>query len=202
MKKKFLLLLVFLFVFKYSQAENLTIYSGTTSVNTQYFGATAGGDILDFLQMQIDFFKYLKKDQSLYSSIPGENRGDFLGISFNFALNLPIHLIPSLDKYDYIQPYILVGYGFGVENLSGDYMRVPDKDGKTGIFSKMRQFDSYGLGLVVMVTPQIGFKVDYRSVNISALEGMGYPSRKFNRFSFGVSFGSKKKTKKVRSQKD
>lgn len=197
MKKKFLFILIFLIAFEFSNAENFAIYTGRTSDEVQFLGTSIGGDILHYLQLQLDFFRYIQDDQALYSDNPEENRGDFLGVSLNFALKIPINLIPYLDKFDYIQPYILVGYGYGLESLASEYMDVPDADGKTGIFSKMRQFDSFGYGLIVMVASTIGLKIDFRSIKISEHEGMGYPSRKFNRISFGLCFGGYKEKRKI-----
>lgn len=186
MIKKFLFLFIFLIAFGFSRAENLTMFTGVAANKTELLGASLGGDIWHFLQIQFDIFKYLEQDQSLYSSDPEQNRGDFLGISLNFALKIPIHLIPYLDKLDFIQPYVVTGYGFGLENLAGEYIALPDVNGKTGIFNKIRQFDSFGYGLIIMVVPKIGIKIDYRSIKISELKGMGYTSRKFARISFGI----------------
>jgi len=193
MKKQTLLLVVIFFIcFQFLSAENFTIYTGSTSKKIAFLGSTIGGDIWHFIQLQLDVFKYLQQDQSLYSAKPENNRGDFLGASINFALKFPIHLIPYLEKLDYIQPYIVAGYGYGIENLASEYINLPDKDGKTGFFSKLRQFDSFGYGIIIMITPSFGFKIDSRSIKISKDDGMGYPYRRFTRFSFGICFGKYK----------
>lgn len=195
MKKKLLIFLVVLFLTQAMFAENFTIFTGTASTDTEFFGLSFGGEILGFLYINFDFFKYLKDDQSLYSDIPAENRGDFLAGSLNFELKLPIHLIPYLDKFDFIQPYILFGYGYGLENLSKEYFDLPDNNGKTGLSTKLRQFYSSGIGIVVMVSPSIGIKIDYRSLNISEHQGMGYSGRKISRISFGICLGKYKDSK-------
>lgn len=189
MKKKLLIFLVVLFLTQAMFAENLTIFSGTASSKTEFFGMSFGGEILDFLYINFDFFTYIKEDESLYSEIPSENRGNFLAGSLNFELKLPIHLIPNLDKFDFIQPYILFGLGYGVENLAQDYFDLPDNNGKTGFSTKLRQFYSSGFGAIVMVSPSIGIKIDYRVLNISELQRMDYPSRKIFRLSFGICLG-------------
>jgi len=194
MKKKLLIFLVVLFLTQALFAENFTIFTGTASTDTEFLGLSFGGEILDFLYINFDFFKYLKEDQSLYSGIPEENRGNFLAGSLNFELKLPIHLIPYFDKFDFIQPYILFGYGYGLENMSKDYFDLPDNDGKTGLSTKLRQFYSSGLGVVVMVSPSIGIKLDYRALNISENQGMNYSSRKISRISFGICLGKYKDT--------
>lgn len=188
-KKLFLSLLILFVFFEISWAENFTIYSGTTSNEIGLIGVTLGGDVLDFLNMNIDVFKYLKKDQSLYSGIPSESRADFLGASINFNLRFPIHFIPYLDRLDFIQPYLLVGYGYGTESFASEYFQIEDKNGRSGIFSKLRQFDSFGYGIIIMLTKTAGIKVDFRSIKISDHEGMGFPGRRFSRFSLGLCFG-------------
>jgi hypothetical protein len=189
LKKAILVLSFIFFLFHFLYAENFTLYTGKAN-KTQYIGASLGGDIWDFLQLQVDGLKYLKDDSGLHSDDPIYNRGDFLGLSLNFVLKLPIHLIPYLDRFDYIQPYVLVGRGYGIENLAGDYHAAENAvDKKTGLFSKILSFNSFGYGLIFMITSRFGIKVDYRSVNISEHEGMGLPARKFGRVSFGICFG-------------
>lgn len=192
MKRKAGLIIIFLFIPIAAQTENLTLYTGTTSVGTQIAGASVGGDIWDFLQAQLDFFKYLNEDPDLFSEFPENNRGDFMGASINFTLKIPIHLFPYMDKFDFIKPYVLVGYGYGLENLKSEYLNVPDKNGKSGIFSKLRQYDSIGFGLIVMISSTVGVKADYRTINISEHQGMSFPKRSLNRFSVGFCFGGKK----------
>lgn len=192
MKKTFLLLLVSLFTIGFLKAENFTLYTGKTSGHVGFAGVSAGGDVWHFLHLQFDFFKYLQQDQSLHSGIPEENRGDFLGASINFVIKIPIHFIPYLDKLDFIQPYILTGYGYGLENLAGEYLKLPDKYGNTNWFTKLRQFDSFGYGLILMLSPKFGIKVDYRSIRLPEQDRMGYYYRKFNRLSVGLCFGSYK----------
>jgi hypothetical protein len=172
------------------EAENITLYAGTTSSKARYVGVSLGDDIFPYLQCQIDVLKFTKKDSSLFSDIPEENRSDFLGASLNFALRIPIYLIPHLDRLRFIAPYVLAGYGAGLENLSTAYFDVPNADGKTGFVTKLRQYHSYGGGLIVMLTSRFGVKFDYRSMNMPGLVKMGYPSRKLNRFSFGICIGS------------
>ena len=194
LKKTILFLALILMSLNLLNAEGQTLYAGKTSNKTQYVGLTLGGDIWDFLQLQFDVMKYLKDDPGFYSDDPKFNRGDFLGVSLNFVLKLPIHLIPYLDQFDYIQPYLLVGRGYGLESLAADYFNQENSvDKKSGIFSKIRAFDSFGYGLVVMVSPTFGIKVDYRSMNLAEHKGSGLQSRSFNRVSFGICFGAYKK---------
>jgi len=175
------------------RAEAFTLYTGKAN-NTKYAGFAFGGEIGDFLQLQIDVMKYLKDDPSLHSDLPELSRGDFLGVSGNFVLQIPLQLIPHLNRFDYIRPYILVGRGIASENIGGNYNDAPNPvDGKTGIFNKLRSFSSFGYGLVVMISPAFGLKVDYRSLNLSAHTGLGLPGRKFNRLSIGICFGPYKK---------
>lgn len=174
-------------------AEGFTLYTGKAN-NTSYLGVAIGGDIGDFLQLQIDMMKYLKDDPSLHSDVPELSRGDFLGVSGNFVLKFPLQLIPYLDRFDYIQPYISVGRGIAAENTGAAYNDAPNPvDGKTGIFNKLRPFKSFGYGLLIMITSKFGLKVDYRSVNLSEHKGLGLPGRKFSRLSFGICFGPYKK---------
>jgi len=186
MKKAVIVLLLGLLAAGFSRAENLSIYAGKTSVKTNYWGISLGGDIWSFLQLQVDVFKYFSQDQDLYSPIKAENRGDFLGVSGNFVLKIPIHLLPSLHDFEFIQPYVLRGYGAGLENLSSEYWRVPDVNAKTGLLTKIRRFDVLGAGITIMVTRKLGVRADYRSTNIIEHKGMAYPARRFGRFSFGI----------------
>jgi len=185
-----LVLGLFLIICAAMNAEVLTLYTGFTSIQTRYLGATLGGEVFPYLHFQLDVFKFTKKLETLSSAMPEQDRSDFLSASLDFALKLPIYLIPHLDRLSFLEPYILVGYGAGLENLKGVYFDVPNADGKTGFFTKLRPCHSYGAGLVVMLTPGFGVKFDYRSINMPGLEKMGYPSRKFNRFSFGVCLGA------------
>jgi len=194
LKKTILFLALILMSLNLLNAESTTLYTGKTSTKAQYMGLTFGGDIWDFLQLQFDVLKYLKDDPDLHSDDPIFNRGNFLGVSLNFVLKLPIHLIPYLDQFDYIQPYLLTGRGYGLESLATEYFDQPNSvDEKSGIFSKIRAFDSFGYGLVVMVSPTFGIKVDYRSVNLAEHKGTGLQSRSFGRVSFGICFGAYKK---------
>lgn len=180
---------LFLLILSPAKAERVTFYAGATSSDARYVGASLGGDLFPYLQLQFDIFKFTEKDNSLYSENRAEDRSDFLGASLNFALRLPIYLIPGLDKLNFIYPYLLAGYGAGLENLSSVYLEVPDVDGDTGIFSKLRQYHTYGAGLVIMLTSKFGLKFDYRNVSMPGLTGMGYSSRKFSRYSFGICIG-------------
>ena len=195
MKKKLLIIVIFLFISQSILAEDFTIFTGTTSVNTEFFGLSFGGEVIDFLFINFDFFNYLKEDESLHSDIPAENRGKFLAGSINFELKLPLHLVPHLDKLDFIQPCIHFGLGYGMENLDREFTNVPDIDDKTGFFTKLRQFKSSGIGLVIMISPSIGIKIDYRTLKIAELERMGWPSRSFTRFYFGICLGKYKNKK-------
>lgn len=171
--------------------ENITIFTGYTGAsadNTQLVGVTLGGDIWHFLQLQVDFFKYIKEDQNLYSNDPALDRSDFTGISGNLVLKIPIHLAPYLDKLEFINPYVLIGYGYGLESFSMEFFDMPDSEGNTGLMNKIRQFNSFGGGIIVWPLPTIGIKLDYRSVKISEHVNMGWPARKFNRLSIGVCF--------------
>jgi len=183
-------LALFLITVAAIEAESATIYTGVTSNKARYMGISLGGDIFPYLQCQIDVLKFTKKDSSLYSDTPEENRSDFLGASLNFALRLPIHLIPNLDRLRFIAPYVLAGYGAGLENLSTAYFEVPNADGNSGFITKLRPYHSFGGGLIVMLTPRLGVKFDYRSMSMPGLAKMGYPSRKLSRFSFGICLGS------------
>ena len=199
MKKGLIFLFLIIITLQTSTAENLTLYTGNTSRNIKYVGCTVGGDILHFLQMQLDVFKYLKNDTdpALYSVNPEENRGDFLGVSINFALKLPIHLIPGLDRYDFVQPYISSGIGYGWENLSGQYMGTENADGNSGLFTKMRKFGSLGVGIVGMISQTFGVKIDFRHLNINELTKMNYQKRSFSRLSIGICFGRYKSAPKI-----
>jgi len=173
------------------KGENVTVYTGYTGSsadNTQLVGVTFGGDIWHFLQLQVDFFKYLKEDQNLFSSDPTLDRSDFIAVSGNLVLKIPIHLAPYLDKLEFINPYVLIGYGYGLESFNKDFFDVPDSEGNTGLWSKARQFDSFGFGVIVWPLPTIGVKLDYRSVKISEHEAMSWPARKFNKISIGICF--------------
>jgi len=199
LKKKIVFLALVFMTVHFMHAEGTTLYIGSTSTKAQLAGITFGGDIWDFLQIQVDFMKYIKEDPSLHVDDPAVNRGDFLGASLNVVLKMPIHLIPYLDQFDYIQPYILAGRGYGVESLVTDYFNNPNEgDQKTGVFNKIRGFNSFGVGVVVMLAPKFGLKLDYRSVNIAEHAGMGIAAgqagqaRSFHRISFGVCFGGYK----------
>lgn len=186
MKKAVIVLLLGFLAAGFSRAENLTIYAGKTSVKTNFWGISMGGDIFSFLQIQADVFKYFSQDQALYSPIKAENRGDFTAVSGNLVLKLPIHLLPHLNALEFIQPYVLRGYGAGLENLSSEYWDVPNIDGKSGILTKIRRFDVLGAGITIMIARKLGVKADYRSINIIEHKGMAYPARRFSRFSFGI----------------
>lgn len=196
MKKELFISMIVLFLTQTVFAEDFTIFSGRASTKTQFFGVSFGGEIFDFLFINLDFFKYIKEDESLSSPIPEQNRGKFLAGSLNFDLKIPIHLIPHLDKLEFIQPYILLGYGLGIENLSNDYINFPDINGKKGFFTKTRQFYSSGFGVILMISSSIGFKMDYRMINISEHKKMEYPSRKFSRIYFGLCLGRYKESDK------
>ena len=185
-----LILGLFLITCAAMNAEVLTLYTGFTSIQTRYVGATFGGDVFPYLQFQFDVLKFTNKYETLASVIPEQDRSNFLGVSLNFALKLPIYLIPHLNKLSFLEPYILAGYGAGLENLKQIYLDVPNADGKIGFLTKLRSYHSYGAGLVVMLTSGFGVKFEYRSIKMPGLEKMGYPSRKFNRFSFGICFGA------------
>lgn len=186
MKRAMLGVLLGILAVGFARAESIYIYAGKTSVTTNFWGISLGGNIWSFLQLQVDAFKYFSQDQALYSEIKSENRGDLTSLSGNLALKLPIHLLPYCHALDFFQPYILRGYGAALENLSPEYWDVPDLNGKTGILTKIRRFDVLGAGAVIMVTPKIGIRVDYRSLNLIEHTGMGYPARRVNRFSFGI----------------
>lgn len=170
-------------------AEGFTLYTGFTSIHTRYLGATVGGDVFPFLQLQLDAFKFTTKYEALESPMPEQDRSGFSGVSLNCALKIPLYLIPHLDRLRFLEPYVLVGYGAGIESLKKAYLDVPNSDGKVGLFTKLRYYHSYGAGLIVMLTSRFGVKFDYRSINMPGLDEMGYPSRKFNRFSFGLCLG-------------
>lgn len=202
-KKVCFLLFFALGLYNFTFAEGITFFTGTTSKKVTFGGTNFGGEIIDYLQWQLDAFKYIKKDPDLSTDNPLTDRGDFLGISLNFALKLPIHLIPYLDQFDYIQPYIVQGYGFCLESLAGDYLSAINKvDNKSGVFSKVRSFNSFGYGVVFMISPAVGIKVDSRSVNINEHKGMALEKRKFTRFSIGLSFGTyKEPVKRIKKPK-
>jgi hypothetical protein len=188
MKKAVIVLLLWLLAAGFSRAENFSLYAGKTSVKTNFWGISLGGNIWTFLQLQVDVFKYFSQDLALYSPIKAENRGDFTAVSGNIVLKIPIHLLPYLHDFEFVQPYVLRGYGAGLENLSSEYWDVPNIDGKPGILTKIRRFDTLGAGIVIMVTRKLGVKADFRSINIIELKGMAYPARRFSRFSFGICF--------------
>lgn len=177
----------------FATAENTVLYTGRGSNKAQFIGISQAGDVLDFLQLQFDIMKYVKDDPSLHNEDKLLSRGDFLGVSLNVALKLPIHLIPGLDRFDFIQPYLVVGKGIGAESLSPDYYEFGA--GQGGLFKQLRTFGSFGYGLVVMFAPSIGARLDVRSVNIAESEGMGVNGapRKFQRVSVGLCFGAYKK---------
>lgn len=189
MKKMMLFLGLLLSFSAFTKAEHLTIYTGTTSTKVPYAGVTLGDYMFPYLQFQIDIFKFTGRDEALSADDPALNRGDFVGGSVNFALKLPLHLLPRLDRLAFLEPYVLVGYGGGLESLKSAYFDVPNNEGKTGLMTKLRRYRSYGAGLIVMLTYNFGIKLDYRSINISELKEMGYPSRHFNRYSFGICVG-------------
>jgi len=184
MKKAGIVLLLGLVVAGFSRAETVSLYAGKTSVETNFWGISLGGNIWSFLQLQADVFKYFSQDQALEA----ENRGDFLGVSGNIVLKIPIHLLPYLHKLEFVQPYILRGYGAGLESLSSEFWNLPNNDGKTGVLTKIRRFDALGAGIVIMITRKLGVKADFRSLKIIELEAMAYPARRVNRFSFGICF--------------
>jgi len=173
----------------FAKAENLTIYTGATSHKVSVAGVSLSDYLIPYLQFQLDVFKFTGKDKALHSDDPALNRDDFIAAAFNVVLKLPIHLLPHLDRLAFLEPHFLVGYGFGLESLRSAYFDVPNNEEKTGLFTKLRQYRSYGAGLVVMLTYNLGLKIDYRSIGISELKGMGYPARRFNRVTFGVCFG-------------
>ncbi len=184
MKKAVIVLLLGLLAAGFSRAETVSLYAGKTSVKTNFWGISLGGNIWSFLQLQADVFKYFSQDQALEA----ENRGDFLGVSGNIVLKIPIHLLPYLHKLEFVQPYILRGYGAGLESLSSEFWNIPNNEGKTGVLTKIRRFDTLGAGIVVMITRKLGVKADFRSLKIIELEAMAYPARRVNRFSFGICF--------------
>lgn len=188
MKKAAMVLMFGLLAAGYARAQTFAVYAGKTSVETNFWGVSLGGNILSFLQLQVDVFKYINHDEALYSPVEAEDRSDFLGLSGNVVLKLPIHLLPYLHSLDFIQPFILRGYGAGLENLSSEYWDAPDLEGDTGVLTKVRTFDVWGGGVVIMITRKLGIKADYRSLDIPELENMGYPARRINRFSFGICF--------------
>jgi len=192
MKKTLFILVTIFFAISLARPENLTLYTGRATTQVSLAGVSVGGDIWHFLGMHIDMFKYIKPDETLYSGVPIENRGDFAGASLNFVLKIPLHLIPYLHRLEFIQPYFSTGYGFGLENLAGEYLKKPDKDGNTIFLSKLIQYDSFGCGLIVMLTENFGIKFDYRKLSLSENEKMVYNSRSFKRFSIGICFGSYK----------
>lgn len=190
----FLFFFVFLLLqtITYLNSETLTIYTGVTSKKTTFLGASLGGEIFPYLNLYIDGFKYLKNDEELYSPEPEKNRGDFGALSINIKLRFPIDLLPYLDKFDYIQPYIVAGYGYGIENFSGAYHQIPDKNNKTGFFTKVIKFHSFGYGIIFMLSQTTGIKIENMKLNLNELERMGYPARQISRFSLGICFESKK----------
>jgi len=189
MKRAFLGFGIILLSAGLMQAEGFTLYTGKAN-KTQCIGIALGGDIWDFLQLQVDAMKYLKQDAALRSDDPTLNRSDFLGVSATFVLKLPLHLVPYLDRFDYIQPYILAGRGYAIESLSAAYIDAPNAvDGAKGMFSKLRSFNSFGYGLIVMISPQFGLKVDYRTIDMAGHTGMGIPGRKFGRTTVGICVG-------------
>ena len=196
MKKGIWGLVVVLLAVPLAGQEKTTLYTGRATTNTQYGGFTFGNDVFDFLQIQFDVLKYLKDDPALHRDDPSLSRGDFLGVSLNCVLKLPIHIIPLLDSFDYIQPYIVAGRGYAVESLTTDYYEAPSPgNGKTGVFNKLRSFSSFGYGLVVMITPALGLKLDYRTMKLGELSRLGADgaARKINCLSVGLCFGTYKK---------
>ncbi len=187
--KRVLVILFFLgFAWRVGVCEHLSVAIGRTSVNTNFWGVSLGGDAWHFLQIQLDAFKYMNKDVALSSPLPELSRGDFLGLSGNLVLKLPIHFLPKLDRLDFIQPYVSAGLGFGLESLNSEYLQAEDAAGKSGFLSKMRLFSSLGGGVIIMVIPVMGIKFDFRSLNVREHEGLQLPARRFNRFSFGICF--------------
>jgi len=170
-------------------AENFTLYAGNAN-KTQFLGLAISGDVGDFLQFHFDLLKYVKKDQNLISDNPKLDRSDLLGASGTFVLKLPIHLLPYLDRLDYIQPYLSAGTGLAIESTSAEYNDAPGAvDGGTGVFRKVRTFFSFGYGVIVMIATEFGIKLDFRTIDMAAHSGMGLPARKFDRVSVGVCFG-------------
>jgi hypothetical protein len=177
-------------------AETWTLYTGTASNKTTYFGISLGGNIWSYLQLQFDISSLLQKDGDSSLQYINEKTfklNDFYGASFNLTLKFPIHLLPYMEDFDYIQPYILTGYGYGLENSTTEFFNNKNTvNKKTGLFSKLRQFDSFGFGLIVMLGPSVGIKIDSRMIKIEAHEGMSLSGRKFNRFSIGLCLGAYK----------
>jgi hypothetical protein len=191
-RKCIFLVLIFLLVAGLLRAEHFTLYAGRTSVKTELWGVALGADdIWSFLQFQMDFFKYMNKDKEtpgLFSEDPALNRSDFLALSGNFVLRIPIHLLPHLYKFNFIEPYISKGIGACLESTATAFMDVLDLKGKTGVFSKIRRFDSFGGGVIIWVIPKMGLKLDFRSIKIAQNKNMNWPARKFSRFTFGLCF--------------
>jgi hypothetical protein len=170
-------------------AEGLTLYFGKASTQTQYYGVSIGGDIWDFLQLQFDVMKYAKQDPALRNDDPALSRGDWMGASFNIALKLPLHLIPSLDRLEFIQPYILTGFGYGLESFAADYLERTAPNGKSGLFNWLRPYRALGVGVIVMLSPTVGVKLDYRTLTLNEQADLLLPGRSFNRLSVGICFG-------------
>ena len=170
----------------FSSGQNLVLFAGKASSQTNFAGGGLGGDIWNFLQFQFDFFKYINKDTNLYSDNPLDNRSDMIALSGNFILKLPIHLLPYLHDFDFVNPFLFTGYGYCLENMAAEYMDQPDLDNNSGFFSKVRKFDTWGYGLIVWAIPKVGIRLEYRSMNIAEKAAAGLPARKLSRWSFGI----------------
>jgi hypothetical protein len=189
LKKSIILVTALVLTWTMLGAEGLTLYMGKTSAKARYYGVSIGGDIWDFLQLQFDVMKYFREDPTLHSEDPALNRGNWLGASFNIVLKLPLHLIPYMDRFEYIQPYLLSGYGYGLESLAAEYIDQEDANGNSGLFSRLRPYRVLGAGLVIMISPMFGLKIDYRTFNLSEQKDIGLPGRSFDRISIGICFG-------------
>ena len=194
MKKVWVVLFLVFGLTHFAAAENMTLSIG--NAKSQFAAVALGGNIWDFLQLQLDVMKYLKDDTdpALQNPDPKLSRSDFLGVSVVVALKLPIHLIPGLDRFEFIQPYISAGRGYGLESLKTEYNDAPNAgaDQKTGFFNKMISFNTLGGGVLFMIAPKFGVKLDYRQMSLAEQKGIPLPARKMTRISIGVAFGAYK----------
>ena len=191
MKKVWVVLFLVVGLTHFAVAENMTLSIG--QAKAQFASVALGGNIWDFLQLQLDVMKYLKDDPGFQNADAKLSHGDFLGVSLVVALKLPIHLIPGLDRFDYIQPYISAGRGYGLESLEAGYNNEPNVgDQKTGFYNKMIAFNTLGGGVLFMIAPKFGVKLDYRQMSLAEQKGIPLPARKMDRISIGVAFGAYK----------
>jgi len=193
MKKIVLCLGLYLLCLRIGWGQNTSLYFGRASNQAQLLGVTFHNEVLDYLLFQIDVWKYLNKDQALVTNDVFTDRGDFLSFSGTVALKLPIHLIPYLEMLELFQPYVLSGYGFGVESINLDYLFASDSETENNFLTKLRGYKSFGLGCFIMVSSRFGIQIDYRTISIASQEKMGWPNREFKRISVGAVFGSDKK---------